>query len=71
VQFGGKPNFKSQGVHGPGKYTGSRVIQSVHLRGGKFSTAKAYQPKAEGPTSTQYFGLGRSELNDKGQMWDR
>lgn len=61
--FGGQPGFKAQGMHGPGKYKGQDVYRASETSGGKFSAYKGQKEKIEGPTPTQYFGLGRSELN--------
>ena len=72
VQFGGQPNFKAQGVHGPGKYGGISKIRSSKEKGGKFAVLKDDEPKAEGPTPCSYFGMGRSGIDDStGNKFDR
>ena len=61
--FGGQPHFKQQGIQGPGKYAGSNILKLSKYKGGKFNLGKTQELKNEGPNSTQYFGLGRCELN--------
>jgi hypothetical protein len=70
--FGGTPGYKIQGCHGPGKYLGQTMIRSSKNNGGKFSNNDNEGPAPIGPTPTQYFGLGRSEINpNTGNKLDR
>jgi len=65
VPFAGTPGFTSQGPHlySQGKYTGSNVVRPSSSNGVKISLMKKYEENVSGPTPTQYFGLGRSEIN--------